>query len=109
MAPYLPLNYTYRNLLGGGYLDLHPQVRSETTRYNPISPCQSPLGLPGAQQGLNTGVVLFCLAKMRASHLYNELLEPEEVYRLKDLYMYHFGLGDQVAISLTLSDISMYL
>ena len=39
----------------------------------------SPLGLPGPQQGLNTGVVLFNFKSMRESRVYQEYLLPDRV------------------------------
>ena len=55
----------------------------------------SPLGLPGPQQGLNTGVVLFNLKRMRESRLYPEYLHPDRVDELIRKYGYNMTVGDQ--------------
>ncbi|TKS74691.1 Xyloside xylosyltransferase 1 [Collichthys lucidus] len=50
-----------------------------------------PDGLPG----FNSGVMLLNLGAMRASALYNELLEPSNVAKLADQYRFRGHLGDQ--------------
>lgn len=50
-----------------------------------------PDGLPG----FNSGVMLLDLAAMRASELYNQLLEPSNVAKLADQYRFRGHLGDQ--------------
>lgn len=50
-----------------------------------------PDGLPG----FNSGVMLLDLAAMRASALYNQLLEPSNVAELADQYRFRGHLGDQ--------------
>lgn len=50
-----------------------------------------PDGLPG----FNSGVMLLDLAAMRASSLYNQLLEPDRVAKLADQYRFRGHLGDQ--------------
>ncbi|KAF3690836.1 Xyloside xylosyltransferase 1 [Channa argus] len=50
-----------------------------------------PDGLPG----FNSGVMLLDLAAMRASPLYNKLLEPSNVAKLADQYRFRGHLGDQ--------------
>lgn len=55
----------------------------------------SPLGLPGPQQGLNTGVVLFNFKSMRESGAYQEHLRPDRVDLLIRKYGYKMNLGDQ--------------
>lgn len=51
----------------------------------------SPEGLPG----FNSGVMLLDLGAMRASELYNQLLEPSNVAKLADQYRFRGHLGDQ--------------
>lgn len=50
-----------------------------------------PDGLPG----FNSGVMLLNLGSMRASALYNRLLEPSNVAQLADQYRFRGHLGDQ--------------
>lgn len=50
-----------------------------------------PDGLPG----FNSGVMLLDLHAMRASALYNKLLEPSNVAKLADQYRFRGHLGDQ--------------
>uniref|UniRef100_UPI0037E7743F xyloside xylosyltransferase 1 isoform X2 n=1 Tax=Semicossyphus pulcher TaxID=241346 RepID=UPI0037E7743F len=50
-----------------------------------------PDGLPG----FNSGVMLLDLGAMRASALYNQLLEPNNVAKLADQYRFRGHLGDQ--------------
>ncbi|XP_008288374.1 xyloside xylosyltransferase 1 [Stegastes partitus] len=50
-----------------------------------------PDGLPG----FNSGVMLLDLGAMRASTLYNQLLEPSNVAKLADQYRFRGHLGDQ--------------
>ncbi|CAG04707.1 unnamed protein product, partial [Tetraodon nigroviridis] len=50
-----------------------------------------PDGLPG----FNSGVMLLDLAAMRASSLYNQLLEPEHLAQLAAQYRFRGHLGDQ--------------
>ncbi|KAJ3600009.1 hypothetical protein NHX12_033961 [Muraenolepis orangiensis] len=50
-----------------------------------------PDGLPG----FNSGVILLDLRAMRASALYNRLLEPGNVAKLADQYRFRGHLGDQ--------------
>ncbi|XP_041862713.1 xyloside xylosyltransferase 1 [Melanotaenia boesemani] len=50
-----------------------------------------PDGLPG----FNSGVMLLDLSAMRASTLYNQLLEPSNVAKLADQYRFRGHLGDQ--------------
>lgn len=80
MSVGLDLSPHYRKLLEEKYVGIHPETQ---------------LGLPGNRQGLNTGVVLFRLDRMRDSKLYNEYLEEGRVTQLRDQYMYDFSLGDQ--------------
>ncbi|KAM9848600.1 xyloside xylosyltransferase 1 [Aulostomus maculatus] len=50
-----------------------------------------PEGLPG----FNSGVMLLDLGAMRASTLYNQLLQPNNVAKLADQYRFRGHLGDQ--------------
>merc|ERR550517_1928647 len=53
------------------------------------------IGRPGRLQGLNTGVVLYHLDRMRQSWLYNSYLHPEAVDHLMDRYHLKMSVGDQ--------------
>ena len=77
----LDLSPHYRAMLvQSGYLALHPTTQ---------------LGLPGMFQGLNMGVVLFNLARMRKSKLYNKYLSTEMVFELNKSYKYEMTLAHQ--------------
>ncbi|XP_029005075.1 xyloside xylosyltransferase 1 isoform X1 [Betta splendens] len=65
------------------------QYRKENPKTRVGEP--SPDGLPG----FNSGVMLLDLAAMRASVLYNQLLEPSNVAKLADQYRFRGHLGDQ--------------
>ena len=56
-------------------------------------------------QGLNTGVVLLDLERMRASQLYQRATVIEEMLRLEQKYNIRGTVGDQVTFS-TLEDVS---
>ena len=70
----------YASFLKGTYYQHHPHTT---------------LGMPGPTQGFNTGVVLYNLAAMRASTLYNSYLTVENVSRLAEKYEYPFTLAEQ--------------
>ena len=55
----------------------------------------SQLGFHGDKQGFNTGVVLYNLAEMRRSALYNSYLTPTMVTMLEKRYMYGYTLAEQ--------------
>ncbi|XP_070765601.1 xyloside xylosyltransferase 1 [Enoplosus armatus] len=65
------------------------QYRKENPRTRVGEP--PPDGLPG----FNSGVMLLDLGAMRASVLYNQLLEPSNVAKLADQYRFRGHLGDQ--------------
>ena len=81
-------------LVGAGR-DLSPWYWGWLTAYRAARP-GTRLGSPGRGQGLNTGVVLYQLAAMRRSRLYNSYLAPAMVTRLQEQYMFSYTLGDQV-------------
>ena len=56
-------------------------------------------------QGLNTGVVLLDLERMRASQLYQGATVIEEMLRLEQKYNIRGTVGDQVTFS-PLEDVS---
>ena len=80
-------------LIGVG-LDKSPHYRKNLGDYLHFNP-GSDLGLPGNKQGFNTGVVLFDLKRMRASRLYNQMINPRKVEEIQEKYYYKFTLGDQ--------------
>lgn len=65
------------------------QYRKENPKTRVGEP--APEGLPG----FNSGVMLLDLGAMRASALYNQLLEPSNVAKLADQYRFRGHLGDQ--------------
>lgn len=65
------------------------QYRKENPKTRVGEP--APEGLPG----FNSGVMLLDLSAMRASALYNQLLEPSNVAKLADQYRFRGHLGDQ--------------
>ena len=62
------------------YRLLHPETR---------------LGLPGELQGVNTGVVLLHLERMRRSEKFNRYLEPEAIDELCEEFSFKGFIGDQ--------------
>ena len=56
----------------------------------------SKIGTPGPQQGVNTGVGLLHLDRMRASQELNDFLLPEMMDKLADKFMFVGALGHQV-------------
>jgi hypothetical protein len=64
-------------------LDMAPHYFVNLQVYRKQNPGTN-IGLPGRRQGLNTGVVLFHLERMRGSRLYNTYLHPEAVAHLMD-------------------------
>ena len=55
------------------------------------------IGSPGNLQGINTGVVLLHLAKMRESNRFNKYLEVQEIDRLCHMFRFKGFIGDQVS------------
>ena len=53
------------------------------------------IGGPGRYQGLNTGVLLLDLQKMRNSPLYINTTSPDVITMLSDKYMFRGSVGDQ--------------
>ena len=53
------------------------------------------VGSPGNLQGINAGVVLLHLAKMRESNEFNKYLE--EIYRVCQKFKFKGFIGDQVS------------
>ena len=87
----------YNNIkeeLMGVAVDKSPHYRKQLKRFLEENP-DSPLGLPGDQQGLNTGVVLYHLENMRNNKEYQKSMEPDKVDELIQKYKYNMTLGDQ--------------
>ena len=82
-------------LIGIG-LDLSPHYRAmlEQSGYIAAHP-STELGLPGRFQGLNMGVVLFNLDRMRSSKVYNSHLNSKMVSVLNKSYKYEMTLAHQ--------------
>ena len=55
-----------------------------------------PFVFSSSDQGLNTGVVLLDLARMRAGRLYQRAASPDTMAWLSDKYEYTGSVGDQV-------------
>ena len=62
--------------------------------YKQIQP-DTHIGKPGRYQGLNTGVLLLDLEKMRKSKLYQKTTEPETITEMKEKYQLTGTVGDQ--------------
>ena len=80
-------------LIGIG-LDLSPNYYVQLEGYRRRNP-GSQLGQAGGLQGFNTGVVLYNLAAMRQSALYNSYLSPKMVDQLSKKFLYEFTLAEQ--------------
>ena len=93
----LNLQLEFENMgekLFGVALDMSPHYRNLIAELGGHH--QSLLGLPGPKQGLNTGVVLFQLEKMRQSKKLYPYLAPIVVRSLIDKYgIAQMSLGDQ--------------
>ena len=89
---------TNGKLIGLG-LDLSPNYYIQLTKYRIFNP-DSEVGFPGDTQGFNTGVVLYNLAEMRRSSLYNSYLTPAMVAMLEKKYYYGYTLAEQVKLKL---------
>ena len=74
--------------------DLSPHYRINLEKYLDADP-DTNLGLPGRHQGLNTGVVLYHLGKMRDSDTYNMNLTPNKVQEIFSRYKMKMTVGDQ--------------
>jgi hypothetical protein len=74
--------------------DLSPHYRAVLHGYLKDHP-GSGLGLPGPGQGLNSGVALYRLDRMRASGEYEALLAPDRVTRLLDTFRFVPQLAEQ--------------
>lgn len=86
-------NHMDRQVIGVG-LDLSPHYRNMVTDL--AGNTWTSLGLPGPRQGLNTGVVLFNLDKMRESKEIAMFVQPDKVGQLLDRYgLSRMSLGDQ--------------
>jgi len=82
-----------QQLIGVG-LDLSPHYKTSLELYRSQHP-GTHIGEPGRYQGLNTGVVLYNLARMRASEQWQNYLDKENVAKLKFEYGFHVTVGDQ--------------
>ena len=75
-------------------LDLSPHYLTHLNHFIKTNP-ETIFGLPGRYQGLNTGVVLFNLEKMRKSVEYNNLLTKHSVDNLFRIFEMKVTVGDQ--------------
>jgi len=80
-------------LIGVG-LDLSPHYRTSLELYRKQNP-GTHIGQPGRYQGLNTGVVLYNLARMRESKEWQNYLDKKNVAKLMFNYGFHVTVGDQ--------------
>ena len=78
-----------------------PYYYFATAAYRALNP-HTKVGQPGKFQGLNTGVVLMDLDKMRRSQLYTEEIELESMVALHKNFLpsSDWGLGDQEWLTL---------
>ncbi|XP_059197595.1 xyloside xylosyltransferase 1 [Centropristis striata] len=76
--------------------EMQPVYRHTFWQYRKENP-QTKVGdpPPDGLPGFNSGVMLLDLGAMRASALYNQLLEPSNVAKLADQYRFRGHLGDQ--------------
>ncbi|XP_034565986.1 xyloside xylosyltransferase 1 [Notolabrus celidotus] len=76
--------------------EMQPVYRHTFWQYRKENP-QTRVGEPPPEglPGFNSGVMLLDLGAMRASVLYNQLLEPANVAKLADQYRFRGHLGDQ--------------
>ncbi|XP_060933996.1 xyloside xylosyltransferase 1 [Limanda limanda] len=76
--------------------EMQPVYRHTFWQYRKENP-QTRVGEPPPEglPGFNSGVMLLDLGAMRASALYNQLLEPSNVAKLADQYRFRGHLGDQ--------------
>uniref|UniRef100_H3CYS5 Xyloside xylosyltransferase 1 n=1 Tax=Tetraodon nigroviridis TaxID=99883 RepID=H3CYS5_TETNG len=76
--------------------EMQPVYRHTFWQYRKENP-QTKVGEPHPDglPGFNSGVMLLDLAAMRASSLYNQLLEPEHLAQLAAQYRFRGHLGDQ--------------
>ena len=76
--------------------DLGPYYRIALHAHRTEQP-DSELGEPGRLQGVNTGVVLLHLARMRESEMFNTFLQTEEIDRVCNKLHFKSFFGDQVS------------
>jgi len=74
--------------------DLSPHYMAQLTDYRRKHP-GTKIGEPGRLQGLNTGVVLYRLDRMRQSPLYSSYLHPEALDDLMRRYNLEMSLAEQ--------------
>ncbi|CAB1442882.1 unnamed protein product [Pleuronectes platessa] len=76
--------------------EMQPVYRHTFWQYRKENP-QTRVGEPHPEglPGFNSGVMLLDLGAMRASALYNQLLQPGNVAKLADQYRFRGHLGDQ--------------
>ena len=64
------------------------------------------IGGPGRYQGLNTGVLLLDLQKMRESELYINTTSPDVITQLSEKYKFRGSVGDQDWLTLGKSNLA---
>lgn len=74
--------------------DMSPLYRTLLHSYRKENP-ETKLGDPGNLQGINTGVVLLNLQKMRSDKTFQEYLNSENIDKLCDKYHFKGFIGDQ--------------
>ena len=67
------------------------------------------IGGPGRYQGLNTGVLLLDLQKMRESELYINTTSPDVITQLSEKYKFRGSVGDQDWLTLGKSNLASTL
>ena len=82
--------------------DMSPYYRTVLYQYRKDNP-GTQHGDVGRLQGLNTGVALFHLQRMRASQEFAEYLDHDKMKKVCDKFHFKGFIGDQVKISPNLS------
>ena len=75
--------------------DMSPLYRAMLRQYRSEHP-DANIGDPGDMQGVNTGVVLLHLERMRHSEVFNKYLDHDFMTGLCDKYHFKGFIGDQV-------------
>ena len=88
-------HFSPSNILGLAY-EQQPTYLHFAERYRAMNP-ESLIGSPPplGKPGLNSGVMLIDLARLRRSDIYNRMLEPEHLKQLVEKYSFQSCLGDQ--------------
>ena len=95
------------NQLFGLAKDMSPYYRTVLYQYRRENP-GTEHGDVGRLQGLNTGVALFHLQRMRESQEFAEYLHHDNIKKVCDKFHFKGFIGDQVEIRIFPSEVKMY-